>query len=842
MKSGRHVSLRTAITLPFILLFTTTVFLQLAFQRHGIERLIEEENTHLLRQITAAVQIRLDHFLAAPVMAQRVLSEGFHRQRFFATPDPGQVEPYLLSTFANIFNDFPQVSALSFGEESGRYVGFRRDEKDRGFDLMRQALPGQPLIIYAGPKPLKTLREIAHYDPRERPWYTSVRHTGSTAWSVLYTNYDDRRQTALSYSATIRDGDRLIGVVAADITLEGLNNYFKSERSGLGGVIAITEPDGTLIAHSDPGRSIRTVDNANHVERIGLRDSPNPVMREAASHISEIHAGGSATFRLSFGGENYYGRREPFTLPNGIDWQIIAILPESALLAEATKSQTTALVIACTLGLIGLWIGIWVIGLITRPILNAAEAARMLSLGQDSPVREDGSALKETAILMRAFAEMANRLQASFSRLRELVLVDDLSGLPTRRGLCEQVIWQEPRHCALFLIGVDDFRTVNDILGYSTGDHLLRSIAARLVAMTPEPKMVARTGGDEFAILFELKDVGNVVEYLGREVLLCFDEAFEINRETLNIRASTGSVDGYVTQENFAEWLRQASAALGDAKLRGGGTHVMFSEEILVATINRGRLVGELRQALTHDEFVAYYQPIIDLTNGRTVAVEALVRWQHPTRGLLTPGEFIAVSEESDLIVQIGEFMLRTACRDMAELQRRQGIAIDVHVNVSARQVLQSTFLDFLRTTLRQAGLQPGQLTIELTESMFIGTDDNGIGYLFNGIKAIGVRIAIDDFGTGYSSLSYLERLPIDCLKIDRSFVQKIEDQTTRSASLAASIIEVGGKLGLETVAEGIETEEQMDRLRKLGCDRGQGYLFGYPAPINELNSGYRHE
>ena len=161
---------------------------------------------------------------------------------------------------------------------------------------------------------------------------------------------------------------------------------------------------------------------------------------------------------------------------------------------------------------------------------------------------------------------------------------------------------------------------------------------------------------------------------------------------------------------------------------------------------------------------------------------------------------------------------------------------------VSARQVLQSTFLDFLRTTLRQAGLQPEQLTLELTESMFIGTDDNGIGYLFNGIKAIGVRIAIDDFGTGYSSLSYLERLPIDCLKIDRSFVQKIEDLTTRSASLAASIIEVGGKLGLETVAEGIETEEQMDRLRKLGCDRGQGYLFGYPVPFNELNSGDRHE
>jgi len=337
-------------------------------------------------------------------------------------------------------------------------------------------------------------------------------------------------------------------------------------------------------------------------------------------------------------------------------------------------------------------------------------------------------------------------------------------------------------------------------------------------------------------VLFGAEEASPGIPQLGQEVLGSFDEAFEINREALIVRVSTGSVDGYLSQDQFAEWLRQASAALGEAKLRGGGAHVMFSEEILAATINRNRLVGELRHALANNEFVAYYQPIVDLASGDIVGLEALVRWQHPLRGLLPPSEFIAVSEESDLIVQIGEFMLRSACHDAAEHQRRTGQPIDVHVNVSARQVLQSTFLDFVLGTLRQARLEAEQLTLELTESMFIGTDDAGINYLFNGLKAIGVRIAIDDFGTGYSSLSYLERLPIDCLKIDRSFIQKIADVSTRSASLAASIIEVGGKLGLETVAEGIETREQMLRLQMLGCHRGQGYLFGWPVPIADID------
>lgn len=840
----RHVSLRTAITLPFIILFSATVLLQLVLQRHGVDRLIEEENAHLLRQITAAVQTRMDHFLSPPVMMQRILNEGFNRQKLFSVHDLPRIKPYMLSVFHGVFQDEQQISAISFGSEIGEYIGFRRSEDRSGFDLMlRDPTKGVHLSIFSGVEMDKRRQVIDGYDPRLRPWYQVAHGQNKGMWSDLYVNQDERRQIAMSYSAPLLDGVRQVGVVAADITLDGLNTYLKSERRGLGGIIAIVDPDGALISHSDPG-SITRVSNTTGtlIERIRMLDSPNPVMREAATHLAELPREGSGTFKMRYGEELYFARAEPYTRQPGIDWRIVAILPESALLAEAKKSQTTGFVVACTLGLAGLWIGIWIIGLITRPILNAAEAARKLSLGHLSSLSEDSTPLKETAILMRAFSEMAGRLQTSFNRLRELVLIDDLSGLPTRRGLIEQITWDKPRHCALFVVGIDEFRTVNDILGFATGDQLLRIVAARLVSLVPPPLFVARTGGDEFAVLFTLSEGSPSVESIGHEILRSFDEAFEINRDALTVRASTGSVDGFVDQECFCEWLRQASAAQGEAKLRGGGTHVMFDEKILDATINRGRLVNELRQAVAQEQFVAYYQPIIELASGRVIALEALVRWRHPVRGLLPPAEFIALCEESDLIVQIGEFMLLRACTDVAEYQRATGMVLDIHVNVSARQVLQSTFLDFVLNTLRQTGLQAQQLTIELTESLFIGSDDTGIAYLFNGLKAVGVRIAIDDFGTGYSSLSYLERLPIDCLKIDQSFIQKIDDPMARSAALAASIIDVGRKLGLETVAEGVETSTQMTQLREFGCNRAQGYLFGHPLPFNEIDFGDRHD
>jgi len=247
------------------------------------------------------------------------------------------------------------------------------------------------------------------------------------------------------------------------------------------------------------------------------------------------------------------------------------------------------------------------------------------------------------------------------------------------------------------------------------------------------------------------------------------------------------------------------------------------------------RMTADLRAAIKRKEIMSFYQPIVDLGNGEVVGVEALARWRHPVRGLLTPADFLACAESSDLIVKFGEQVLRQACRDMAALYRRHGRWLDLHVNVSARQLLQSDLPEVVSDALREFEIPAEILTLELTESMFIDPDDATIAHVVTGLRAIDVRLAIDDFGTGYSSLWSLERLPVDALKIDRAFVCKLFEPNSRSPALTATIIAIGRQLYLEMVAEGVETLPQARCLHAMGCRRAQGYLFGKPVPIEQL-------
>jgi diguanylate cyclase (GGDEF)-like protein/PAS domain S-box-containing protein len=418
---------------------------------------------------------------------------------------------------------------------------------------------------------------------------------------------------------------------------------------------------------------------------------------------------------------------------------------------------------------------------------------------------------------------------------------DALTGLANRTLFIERVTHTLARagrvptaHAVLFL-DLDNFKKVNDSLGHAAGDDLLRGVAQRLVSSVRGSDTVARLGGDEFAILLEdlvqpdhaFTTTERILETLREPILVQGKEVF--------VGASIGISPLGRNIDSADTLLRNADIAMYAAKRQGRGGYVVFSDGMDTATRHRLELEADLYRAIGRDELVAMYQPTVEVGTCRIIGAEALVRWQHPTRGLIHPAEFIGIAEETGLIVAIGKWVLQKACRDGRRWQESNPshAALSVAVNISARQLQDAQLVQDVAAILDECQLDPASLTLEITESVAMQNTEATIARL-GALKALGVRLAIDDFGTGYSSLSYLQRFPIDILKIDRAFVKGIAENDDDEA-LAHTIVQLARTLRLKTVAEGIETVEQLDRLRALGCDHGQGYYFARPMPGEQL-------
>lgn len=836
-----RVGLRQAIAFPVILVLVLTLILQASLQARSIQQLLDDESAQLLRGRTATVVARLDHFIAAPVSAQRALADAVVTQGLLNPADPQRLSSLLLGMARRLYSQEGHLSVFSVGSERGDYIGYRRNA-NADFDLMiRDVGRGPDLLIYQGAQAPSPSVNVAAYDPRNRPWYQPAAQSRAPVWSELYINQDELQDLAMSYCGPIEAKGRLLGVAAIDLSLHGLNAQLRAEVGVFGGLLLIIDGQGRLVAHSEPGLVVTPAQQAGQaLQRQRMEDHLNPLVRAAASPVAERSAAQEADFRLVHRGDTYHGRIIQFSRPAGLEWRVVALLPEAALLGHIRRMQYTSVLMSMGMAAAGLALIVWVVGGVTRPLLQAAQAAEQPTLAAMKDLTAQRTLVREPAVLLGAMSGMAERLQESFATLRRQALVDEMTGLATRRGLLDAAGEWLPQPCTLVLVGLDDFRSINDILGFASGDQILRLIAQRLVSHCPPSALVARVGGDEFAVLLRMPASSEDLADLGCQVLACLDEPLEMRGEALSVRASAGAVGGSLQPGQLADWLRQASMALGQAKNHHRLGCVVYSDDLLTASTARARLVHELRNAVARQEFVAHYQPIVSLSSGAVVAVEALVRWQHPDRGLLAPAEFLEVAEESDLIVRLGEHMLRQACVDARQLHEQRGLWLDVHVNVSARQLLQSNFVAMVMSVLSHTGMPPQHLTLELTESLFIGGSDTSTGPLLESLKAAGIRTSIDDFGTGYSSLSYLERLPLDGLKVDRSFVQKLDDPSSRGSGLAAVIIDVAHKLGLETVAEGVETPAQAQALRAMACDRAQGFLFGRPVPMFALDIGAR--
>ncbi|MDQ6846806.1 MAG: EAL domain-containing protein [Candidatus Dormibacteraeota bacterium] len=385
---------------------------------------------------------------------------------------------------------------------------------------------------------------------------------------------------------------------------------------------------------------------------------------------------------------------------------------------------------------------------------------------------------------------------------------------------------------AVLFIDLDDFKGVNDTLGHSAGDQLLIGVAERLRNALRRPDTAARLGGDEFAVLIEDIDTAMEAELVAERIFAALVEPFAIAGQSVTVHASIGVAVSDDDTDSASRLMRHADVAMYAAKSAGKSRHVLFISGMEAEIVARHRLRADLERAISADEFGVHYQPIFDMADGRLVATEALVRWRHPTRGMVAPDDFISTAEETGVILALGTRVLRKACTDTRQWQESYPSAqpLWVSVNISARQLQQPGFVGEVLDVVADSGLLPSSLVLELTESIVLD-DANSVASIdkLEALKRAGIRIAIDDFGTGYSSLSYLRRLPVDILKIAKPFVDDLHN-TEDEGDFARAIIGIGNALRLTMIAEGIETTEQLITLRNLGCHLGQGYHLSHPV------------
>ena len=455
----------------------------------------------------------------------------------------------------------------------------------------------------------------------------------------------------------------------------------------------------------------------------------------------------------------------------------------------------------------------------------------------------DGCTTEEVNFVQAVASVLSTGLQRmeSESRLAFLAQFDSLTGLPNRALLADrfsQMIMQAKRRASplgVLFVDLDDFKLVNDTLGHAAGDELLKDTAARLQATVRAGDTVARISGDEFAILLadltQPEDAGMVAQ----KVIAKLSEPIAIAGQEVFVSASIGIASYPADGENPEALLAAADAAMYRAKQAGRNTYQFFTAEINPRINARLQLTAELKRALEREEFELLYQPKFDLVNRRARGAEALLRWRHPERGLVSPAEFVPVLEQSGLIVPVGEWVLQRACRDLCEWRDAGGEPLPIAVNLSARQFRQQDLDKRIQAQLQSLGVPADLLELEITESQLMH-DPEHARRIIHSLMADGIRIAIDDFGTGYSSLAYLTRFPVAALKVDRSFVaDSLEDEA--DATIVRTIIEMAHNLRFTVIAEGVETEAQAVFLRGLGCDEAQGYLFARPMPVADLKA-----
>ncbi|EPO5778049.1 bifunctional diguanylate cyclase/phosphodiesterase [Vibrio harveyi] len=833
-----QITLRTAVLIPFVMIFLLAISVIVYVQKQSYEEVVTDISDKQLSVLTESVHDHLNDYLRKPFTAVTALGHNVSYHNLYRPHDTKEIQDYLLSAFKDLYHSIPQLDVIAFGSESGDFTGFRR-ESDGAYTLMLQDhRTNGNLVIYGSETISDDIRTIIEpYDPRTRPWYQPIAQDNKPRWSSIYANADERQDITLSAMTPIYEMGEFAGVLVTDVRINTFNLFLQKLKQDTNASVYIMDQEQRLVAHSGQGSVISWGTKfSDKGQRLFASESADPVIQMSAARVSGKNLSYSDkpyTFEFDFNGQRTFSRVTPYHDANGLTWFIGTSISETELLGTLPKNQQRSWMVGIFVSLVGIVISMLIFSRVTRPINATATAAQHLAKGDwDSTMPRPGY-VYETTILVQAFNEMASNLKASFKALREQLEFDSLTRLYSRQGLIE--VSDSLLHSgqgSLYLIGINKFRDINDSVGHHNGDKLLIHIAERLKQQLQDEATLARIGGDEFAVFMPNTNSDSDISLVERRLHQLLAAPFVLDGETVVIKVSIGVVRTQPDQ-TMSLWLRNASIALSYAKQDSRTSVCHYSPEMASASKFRTQMIAKIQTGIDNREFVPFYQPIIDLASGNICGAEALARW-HSDSGMVSPLDFIPIAEESGMIKTIGQQILFQACSDTRKAidSRRWPEDFQLHVNVSVHQLSSPNFVESVGKVLRTTGLPATNVTLEITESRIIDSAPTTLDNLLK-LREMGLGIAIDDFGTGYSSLAYLHALPFTCLKIDRTFINRLTKENLDS-SVVSAIINITKGMKTNVVAEGVETAAQAQLLSSLGCNQVQGFYYSRPMPMEE--------
>lgn len=833
-----QITLRTAVLIPFVMIFLLAIGVIVYVQKQSYEEVVTDISDKQLSVLTESVHDHLNDYLRKPFTAVNALGHNVSYHNLYHPNDTKDVQAYLLSAFKDLYHSMPQLDVIAFGSETGDFTGFRRESADAYTLMVQDHRTDGNLVIYGSEEISDDIRTvIASYDPRTRPWYQPVAQDKKPHWSPIYANADERQDITLSAMTPVFEQGKFAGVLVTDVRINTFNQFLQELNQETNASVYIMDQAHRLVAHSGQGSVISWGTKfSDKGQRLLAEESIDPIIQMSAARVSGqslTYSDQPYTFEFDFNGQRTFSRITPYYDANGLTWFIGTSISETELLGTLPKSQQKSWIVGFLVSLFGIVISMLIFNRVTRPINATATAAQHLAKGDwDSTMPKPGY-VYETTVLVQAFNEMKGNLKASFKALREQLEFDSLTRLYSRQGLIE--VSETLTHSgqgSLYLIGINKFRDINDSIGHHNGDQLLIHIAERLKQQLHDEATLARIGGDEFAVFMPTTHSDEDISLMERRLQQLLAAPFMLDGETVVVKISVGVVRTQ-PEQTMSLWLRNASIALSYAKQDSRTSVCHYSPEMASASKFRTQMLAKIQTGIDNREFVPFYQPIIDLATGNICGAEALARW-HSESGMISPLDFIPIAEESGMIKTIGQQILFQACSDTRKAidSKQWPQDFQLHVNVSVHQLSSPNFVESVAKVLHTTGLSANNVTLEITESRIIDSAPTTLDNLLK-LREMGLGIAIDDFGTGYSSLAYLHALPFTCLKIDRTFINRLTKENLDS-SVVAAIINITKGMKTNVVAEGVETAAQAQLLSSLGCNQVQGFYYSRPMPMEE--------